>query len=158
MSMCSKEKTLIFCLKPKHFLKKFNILTRHLSLFKVILTTLKREQADNLWSKCLQTTHSIGQTYITCQSYTEKWKEKTTVQRISYIHVSFLCARYATRELQRIIFLLWIKINKENSNKEYRSFQYVWKKSLLSEGIPTSVSNNAIQLERNIQTYMLISV
>lgn len=128
MSMCSKEKTLIFCLKPKHFLKKFNILTRHLSLFKVILTTLKREQADNLWSKCLQTTHSIGQTYITCQSYTEKWKEKTTVQRISYIHVSFLCARYATRELQRIIFLLWIKINKENSNKEYRSFQYVWKK------------------------------
>lgn len=92
------------------FKKEFSILTRHLSLFKVIPTTLKREHADNLWSKCRLTTHRIGQTYISCQSYTEKLQEKITVQRMSLYSCHFsLCAEYATRELERIRILLWIE-------------------------------------------------
>ena len=43
-----KKKILIFRLKARAFKKEFSILTRHLSLFKVIPTTLKREHADNL--------------------------------------------------------------------------------------------------------------
>lgn len=108
--MFSYKKILIFHPKARVFKKQFSILTRHLSLFKVILTSLKREHADNLWSKCHLTTHRIGQTYITCQSYSEKLQEKTTVQRTcpKSCHF-FLYAEYTIGELERIRLCLWIE-------------------------------------------------
>ena len=113
------------------FKKEFSILTRHLSLFKVIPTTLKREHADNLWSKCRLTTHRIGQTYITCQSYTEKLREKITVQRMNLYSCHFsLCAEYATRELEKNQNTsLNRKLTMNTLTNMCKSlFQFIWKK------------------------------
>lgn len=124
--------------------KIFSILTRHLSLFKVILTMLKREHADNLWSKCLQTTHSIGQTYIPCQTYCEEWKEKTTLQKCIVIHVSFpLCWICHWRNTKNHIFSLNKKITIRILTKNIGHFNpFQKKRKLLFEAIFISVTNH----------------